>query len=133
MFKKQMRDQFNDDHFKGLYSWLKVNTPQQSGLIKKLRTKLIETLQTKDLDKRPRSARFSNSKRYSEHYQRVIKDNPGHLLISGGVLNEAVEKTFKDFVAQTLDHHENPQKPHAEVVEPVKTFKRLNDMMRDIG
>lgn len=102
-----MKDQFNDEHFQGLYSWLKVNSPGHEGLIKKLRTKLIESLQTQDLDKRPRSARFNPKLRESNHFGKVIKDNPGNLLISGAVLHEAIEKTFKPFLRQSLNKYDS--------------------------
>lgn len=71
-----------------------------------------------------------------------MKDNPGNLLISGGVLHEAVEKTFKDFVNKNKEQNEalestkqkgnNTQSMKARK-QSVKIFKKLNDMMRDIG
>ena len=54
-----MKDQFNDEHFRGLYSWLKVNSTNHQGLVKKLREKLIEALQTTDVGTRPKSAKFN--------------------------------------------------------------------------
>ncbi|CDW87232.1 iq calmodulin-binding motif family protein [Stylonychia lemnae] len=145
IFKKQMKDQFNDEHFQGLYSWLKINSPGHEGLIKKLRTKLIESLQSEDIDKRPRSARFNPKIRQSSHLQKVIVDNPGNLLISGSVLNEAIEKTFNAFARSSLNRIESQPNLRRSLVgkdkilendyksnEGIKTFKNLNAMMKDL-
>jgi hypothetical protein len=52
------------------------------------------------LKERPKSAAFHPYKRYSTHYQKIIKENPGSLLISGSVLQEAIAKTFSDFLRE---------------------------------
>ena len=72
--------------------------------MQKLRTKLIERLQVTNLDEKPyRNAKFDPNNREGKHFLQVAKENPGTLLISGGVLAEAVEKSFKDFVEYLME------------------------------
>lgn len=78
-----------------------------------MRTKLIETLQTTDMDKRAKSAVFSPKIRNSGHLHKVIKENPGNLLVSGATLHEAIDKTFTKFVHESkkeIDSHRSHSK-----------------------
>ena len=68
--------------------------------------------------------------RDSEGFAKVIGENPGSLLVSGKVLNEAVEKTFKGFVGKVLAEGEK-QGVHKRIKlkRDITVIKSLNDMM----
>jgi len=51
-----------------------------------------------ELSERPKSAAFDPNKRYPSHYLNIFKENPGSLLISGAVLQEGIEKTFRNYI-----------------------------------
>lgn len=67
----------------------------------------------------------------------IIKENPGSLLVSGNVLHESIEKTFKDFAIRYLN--EDKSKENVQIsknkafsnVFGAKNLKSLNELMLD--
>ena len=81
-------------------------------------------------------SKFNPTRRDGGHYLKVTSENPGTLLISGGVLSEAIEKSFKEFVEFISEEeaHKPPKsltkKKRLEQFNKFKSsMKNLNEMM----
>ena len=98
-FEEEFNQRFSKDKMNGFYKWLQISTENQE-LEKKLRQRLVTEVLLNDKKipmkkrRRPQSALHMSRSRFS------LKEKGSNLLVSGGVLQEYLDNTFKQFVAE---------------------------------